>query len=104
MLPFKEEVIAAQPGWFLLTYVDGRDLGSALCRDIILAWLLQFYRDHNIGTLVEAIPVTVDGNREFLFGDYALQFGDEPKFYTGFEEYTDEASLVAYFKRTQRRS
>lgn len=104
ILPFSEVVIPAELGWSLLTYVDPPILGVVLDRVLVIAWLVQLYHIVPDETFVHVYPLTVNGSLEFEIGDYALQFGDQSKFYTFGAEFFEEESLIAYLKKNSKKS
>jgi hypothetical protein len=46
------------------------------------------------------IPVTVNGDVEMQ--EYAIQYRGRPPFFTVFEEFDDEAALLAHFNQQRR--
>jgi hypothetical protein len=100
--PLGETVIPAQPGWVVVTSLcDEAGNSKGLYRIPIIAWLVQLYRQPTDETFADVTPVTVTGSIDDV-QDIALQYSDEPRFFTVHEEFTDEARLLAYFGKSRR--
>jgi hypothetical protein len=100
--PLGEAVIPAQPGWVVVTLIcDEAGNSKGLCRIPVIAWLVQLYRRPTDETFARCDPITVDGSLDDV-QDIALQYGDQPQFFTVHEEFTDEATLLAYFEKSEK--
>ena len=100
--PVDEIVVPAQLGWTIVSpEYDEDEKCRSLWRAPIIAWVVRlFRRSTDETTFVDVIPVTVNGDVEMQ--EYAIQYRDRPPFFTAFEEFDDEAALLAHFDQQSR--
>ena|ERR1700733_9016230 len=95
-------IVEAQPGWRVLSFDDGSDCPDErrLFRRPVIAWcVVVFEQDHDFAASV--VPITPDGAAIDM---HALQYQDEPQFFTEHETFESEAALLKYFREPSGKS
>jgi len=93
-----EIIIPAEHGWSVVTLSYGETENSEAYRIPVLAWLIKLHRRPTGETFADVTPVTPNGSLDDV-QDVALQYADDPRFFTVHEEFTEEAALLAHFNR-----
>jgi hypothetical protein len=96
-------ILEAQPGWRVISFDGGAICPDArrLFRTPVIAWHVLVFERQEYDFAASVVPITIEGEVNDM---YALQFQDEPQFFTEHETFESEAALLKYFREQSGKS